>query len=119
MSLADKLAGFKGLEEAKTAIMRMCGDEELYLEALKLSAEQVPVIAGELDGQMAGNDMGGFAINIHGLKGALNTIGACGYADMADKLCKSARAGDSSAVRAGWAELRPQLIEFAENIGTL
>ena len=100
----------------KEAVARMCGDEELYREALRMSAVQIPAIANELDAQLSGNDLANYAISVHGLKGALNTIGAAGLALTADALCKSARAEDKAAVAAGWAEFKPKLLEFASKL---
>ena len=118
MSLSEKLSNIEGLQYNE-AIARMCGDEELYRSALELSSQQIPSIIAELDGQLDGGDMAGFAISVHGLKGALNTIGAVVLAGFADSLCKSARSGDDGAVSECWKEFRPQLESFVDKISTL
>lgn len=118
MSSDAKFASIDGLEY-KEAIARMCGDEELYCSALKMSSQQIPQIIDELDVQVDTCDMSGFAIGVHGLKGALNTIGASALAATADRLCKAAREGSSDTVVEEWNPFKAKIEVFVEKISQI
>jgi CheY-like chemotaxis protein len=72
------------------------------------------LIAG-MDGHLA-SSLAEYAVEVHGLKGALNAICAAGTAELAKELEFASKEGDGDVVRSGHGELRRQALELTEGL---
>lgn len=71
---------------AEEAAERMGIDREFYIEALRLTVQTLPSSIAEQREQLRAGDMKSLRIEVHGVKGALNTIGAAEAASLAQSL---------------------------------
>lgn len=99
----------EGLDSA-TAIETMGGMEDLYEQALMLMAKLLPQAIERLDACIS-SDMAAFIIEIHGLKGSLNNVGAYGLGAEAASIEKAAKDGDSLCSES-YASFKDRLTEF-------
>ena len=88
-----------GIEEINVSIglSGASGVERLYYEAVKLCCENLPAECEKMSLSLAGGDIGGFAISVHGIKSVLATIGAIDLSDTALALETAAKDGDAGA----------------------
>jgi len=78
--------------------MALYGDDAaLYVTIIESYARNTPAVINDLRGVSAEN-LAGYAINVHGLKGSSNNIGATRVAQMAARMEKAAKAGDLAGV---------------------
>ncbi len=71
-----------------------CGDENSYLETLKIYAEMVDEYADSIDEFLKNGDTENAVIRIHALKSTSRIIGASGLGDLAAELESAGRNGD-------------------------
>lgn len=71
---------------AEEAAERMGVGREFYIEALRLTVQTLPAAIAEQREKLRAGDMKGLRIGVHGVKGALNTIGASEAASLAQSL---------------------------------
>ncbi len=94
--LTEKLQKVSKLQEINVlqALERMDNFMEMYEETLKYFAKHMPDVSRRLIEFMGNNDAKAFAIEIHGAKGYLATIGGNELADLAQKMETAAKSND-------------------------
>jgi signal transduction histidine kinase/CheY-like chemotaxis protein len=83
--------------DVETALKRLGGNVEAYLNVIRSYVTHTPVI---LDKLRAPGSLREYEIAVHGIKGSSRSICADAVGEMAEDLEAAARAGDSAAVRA-------------------
>ncbi len=90
---ADAVKGISEIDyEYVNAIVE--GDADLFRQLLQVAEKMLPNAIGKLDGFLAEDDLSGFTIEVHGLKGSLNSLGAQTLGIDAFELEKAAKDGD-------------------------
>ena len=85
--------------------MRHCGDEEAYLDTLKIYGDYSATGADEIEGFWRVRDIANTTVKVHALKSTSRAIGAESLGAMAEKLELAGKAGDESALDAELAGL--------------
>jgi len=75
------------------------GDADLYSTIIESFARNTPAVIESLRG-VSGENLADYAINVHGLKGSSNNIGAAEVAQRAARMEKAAKAGNLAEVTA-------------------
>ena len=83
--LLAKVAAIEGID-VPLALDRMNGVQSLYEESLAIMVRHLPESVGRLHSFLDGKDLNGFFIEVHGLKGSLNTFGMTQLALAAQRL---------------------------------
>ena len=99
-----------GLDIMK-GVKRFGGDEDAYIKVLRSFAQNTPPLLETITAPVE-DDLAGYAITVHGIKGASRGISANAIADLAEALEKVAKAGNYGYVAAHNAE-------FLESAGKL
>ncbi len=89
-----------GLDIQK-ALNRFGGDEAALIDVLRSYAANTPPLIGKLDEYLAREDMDGYGIVVHGIKGASYGIFAEEAGRVAEALEAAAKAGETDVVKAG------------------
>lgn len=118
MSYKDLFAQMPGVE-FESALANMNGDCELYAASLRAAASMLPGMISELDIQQSSGNLDGFHVTVHGIKGALATLGVTELALKADVLNKAAATGNGSEIAEKWPSLRRELLDFVKLLNTL
>jgi signal transduction histidine kinase/CheY-like chemotaxis protein len=87
-----------------------------YLPILKSFVAHTPPLLEKMDLHLESSD---YAIEVHGLKGTCNAIGAAGTAALARELEFAAKEGNFSLVRQKHGTLRKQALELTERLKAL
>jgi HPt (histidine-containing phosphotransfer) domain-containing protein len=101
------------------ALSMLGGNLSLYMEMLSLSARELPVSMEKMRGFLAAGDVSAFAIEVHGSKGALNTIGALYLGEQAYRLEMSGKAGDLEGCRLSYPHFEQTLSDFVGLLHTM
>jgi HPt (histidine-containing phosphotransfer) domain-containing protein len=94
------------------------GMEDQYGELLRISAKVFAEGVQKMRSQYTA-DLPGFAIEVHGMKGALYNIGADGLGDLAKQLEFAAKAGDGASCLEFYPAFEEKLAEFARNLDSV
>lgn len=92
----DRELGIEGIDSAKA--IEMLGDRELYLDTLAEYYELIPEKYDKLLQFEVEENLHSYTIEVHGLKGISNMIGAFELGELADKLEKFGRLGDMASI---------------------
>jgi HPt (histidine-containing phosphotransfer) domain-containing protein len=126
-SLTSRLAPAKSVSEAARTVkgldvdrglLLIGGMEEQYGELLRISAKVFADGIQKMRTQYTA-DLPGFAIEVHGMKGALYNIGADGLGDLAKQLEFAAKAGDGTACLEFYPAFEEKLAEFARDLDSI
>jgi signal transduction histidine kinase/CheY-like chemotaxis protein/HPt (histidine-containing phosphotransfer) domain-containing protein len=102
-AVRDGAAGFCGGASAPginmAAAQERYGESAVFLEILRSFCTHIPALLDKLR-DFSDGDTAGYAISVHGLKGACYCVCADAAGKCAEALEKAARAGDAAAVRA-------------------
>lgn len=101
------------------ALELMGGLEELYESAFMITQRKLPENIGKLDGYLENESLYDFAIEVHGLKGALNNIGCSLLGNYAANLEKAAKAEDRDYCRHHYGDFKRRILEFHEKAGKI
>jgi HAMP domain-containing protein len=112
LSLMDKLKAIEGLDADK-GLSLLGSDIDQYQEMLRVICKVIRENSGGMDDYLA-NDLPRFAVEIHGMKGALYNAGADWYGDKAKDLEFAAKANDGAFCNENWPPLKKKLAEFAD-----
>ncbi len=88
--LFDRLRRIEGMD-VDAALKCLSGMEEIYASSLALLIRRLPESLERLDAFLAGGDIKGFAIEVHGLKGSLRAIGAVALGEVSEELEMAAK----------------------------
>lgn len=101
---------------AEEAAERMGIDRDFYIEALRLTVQTLPSAMAEQREQLRSGDMKGLRIGAHGVKGALNTVGAVDAALKAQTVEQLAQNGEKDRIEEIFAEYEEEIIRLSEAI---
>ena len=109
----DPLSALRDIDglDLRTALDAMSGMVELYLDTVKLTLRLLPERVDKMD-DFVNSNLGGFAIEVHGLKSALRNMGAMVLGSRADQLETAAKAGDQAYCQAQYPDFRTELIQL-------
>ncbi|MDR0293870.1 MAG: Hpt domain-containing protein [Oscillospiraceae bacterium] len=108
--LTQKLEAVPGIDAAK-AVQTM-GSENAYERVLRISVRMMPGHIDKLNAQFAPDMMADYSVLVHGLKGALRSIGAFELGDAAYELETLSKDGKYEACE-------PLHAAFVQNLGEL
>jgi signal transduction histidine kinase/DNA-binding response OmpR family regulator len=101
------------------AALRLYGNSgAVYMRILKSFVVHTPPQLEKMDGRL-GTSLPDYAIEVHGLKGTCNAIGAKGTAELARELEFAAKEGRAEAVERRHGELRRQALALTEQLKAL
>jgi len=103
--------------ELDSAIETMGGLEDVYEKSVRMFIRLTPENAGKMDGLLT-DDLKSFAIEIHGMKGSLNNIGAYSLGSRAAEIEASAKSGGADACRESYPPFRESLMLFHNALKT-
>ncbi|MCL2020681.1 MAG: hypothetical protein FWG81_00880 [Betaproteobacteria bacterium] len=98
------------------ALSMLGGNSSLYMEMLSLSARELAISMGKMREFLVSGDVHAFTIEVHGSKGALNTIGAFYLGEQAYRLEMTARENDIEGCRLSYPQLEEALSDFIESL---
>jgi len=93
------------------ALETMGGMEDVYEKSVRLFARLAPETVEKMDG-FIDTDLGAFAVEIHGVKGSLNNIGALTLGGKAAEIEAAAKSGGVDVCRERYPRFRESLMEF-------
>ena len=96
--LLQDVAAIEGVD-VRLGLERIGGLQDPYERSLRILARRLPETAERLTGFLESDDLKGFSIEVHGLKGSLNNIGASVLAEMAEVLEQRSKGGDGAFCR--------------------
>jgi len=91
-------------------------DEEMYLQSLELFTQKLPQTLGNLNRYLKEENARDFEIVVHGIKGALSSIGAKALAETALELEKAAAGKDLDFCRKHMADYEARLMLFHDEL---
>ena len=94
--------------------IRHCGNEELYLDALKIFSDSASARAAETDRLYRDNDIKGFGIKVHAIKSTLRAIGASDLSDFAAGLEAAADGGSVEYINENAADFLSELTRLSD-----
>jgi signal transduction histidine kinase/CheY-like chemotaxis protein/HPt (histidine-containing phosphotransfer) domain-containing protein len=100
------------------ALTRYGNNGAAYLSILKSFAAHTPRLLEQIESSRE-SSLPNYAVEVHGLKGACNAIGAGETAALAGELETAAREGNLDFVRSGHGDLARQLRSLLDNLGAL
>ncbi len=96
-TLAGRIAAAAAGEiDLELGLSRVGGQQAVFEKSVRIFHRRLPETLDKLEVFLAGGDIGDFAIEVHGLKGSLNNIGATALADDAYALELRAKDGDTA-----------------------
>jgi len=101
------------------AFSMLGGNALLYMEMLSLSARELALGADKMREFLAAGDIHAFAIEVHGSKGVLNTIGAFYLGEQAHRLEMSAKQSDLEGCRLSYPHFEEGLLDFIKSLQTM
>jgi len=111
---AAALRGLDGLN-VDAAIKATGGFEDVYESSVRLFIRLLPETLLRMDGYLE-TDMAAFAIDVHGLKGSLYSIGAAALGNRAARIEEAAKSGDTAHCEEHYPPFREALTEFLKKI---
>jgi len=110
---ADALALLREIDglEVDAAIAVMGGMDDVYEKTVRLFTRLAPDCIDRMIG-LIDTDLNAFAVEIHGIKGSLNNIGASELGVKAAEIESAAKSGDINFCRENWPPYREKLVEF-------
>lgn len=102
-----------------SALETMGGMEDIYEQSLRLFAKTAAKTVKKMDTFISGGDIGSFAIEIHGIKGALNNVGASELGAFASRIEKMAKVGELESSAEAYKEFRTAMVVFMEQLKAL
>ena len=99
--------------DVKTGLELVAGQPAVYERSLKLLREKIPGLCRMLDSYLAAGNLGEFSIHIHGLKGALASVGAMSLSQAAKDLETAAAMENLDFCR----EFQPRFSRQLRNLG--
>lgn len=112
---APETASIPGVEVEEAAERMGCG-MEFYREALRLTAAAIPDSIAAQRKQLSSGELHALRVEAHGIKGALNTIGAYQAAQLALAVEQAAAAEDAALAAAKLAEFSADAETLYENL---
>jgi signal transduction histidine kinase/CheY-like chemotaxis protein/HPt (histidine-containing phosphotransfer) domain-containing protein len=100
------------------ALMLYGGSGAAYMSILKSFVAHTPPLLEKMDIHLE-SSLAGYAIEVHGLKGTCNAIGAPAAAEAARELELASREGDFDLVRRKHGPLREQVLELTKQLKTI
>ncbi len=91
--LLARVADIPGVD-VRLGLDRIDGMQEVYERSLRILTRRLPGVRDKLSSMLDDADLPGFAIEVHGLKGSLNNIGATALAAEAEALEVKSKKGD-------------------------
>jgi HPt (histidine-containing phosphotransfer) domain-containing protein/HAMP domain-containing protein len=113
-AVVASLVGVEGLS-VEAALETMGDLEDVYERAIRLFIRLAPESAAKMDGYL-NDDIKAFAIEIHGMKGSLNNIGAAGLAARAAGIEDKAKSGDAAYCVAEYPRFRELMLDLRDRI---
>ncbi|MDR3200111.1 MAG: HAMP domain-containing protein [Spirochaetales bacterium] len=112
--------GARGIKELNVdkGLLLIGGAEEQYADLLRISAKVFAEGTRKMRA-LVGNDIPGFAIEAHGMKGALYNIGADDLGDRAKKLEFAAKGNDAEACLNTYPDFEARLSAFAQKLAVI
>ena len=98
-------------------ISSLAGDEEAFIQVLRAYLADTRSHLGILKGQLEGEDLKGYAIVVHGIKGASYGVCAEEVGDAAKSLEAAAKAGDLETLENGHGPFAETTNTLLDNIG--
>ncbi len=93
--LLTQVMAIKGVD-VPLGLERIGGMQDVYETSLGILTRRLPEVKTRLQSFLAANDLKGFSIEVHGLKGSLNNIGATRMADKAEALELKSKDGNGA-----------------------
>ncbi len=89
----QRVASIEGVD-VRLGLERIGGLQDAYETSLGIFARRLPGVLSKLSSFLQHKDAVGFSIEVHGLKGSLNNIGATSLAATAEALERKSKVGD-------------------------
>ncbi|MDR1888796.1 MAG: HAMP domain-containing protein [Zoogloeaceae bacterium] len=99
--------------DANHAILMMGGDIDLYLGLLPVAVREIDGALGKMEAFLEQNDDHAFTVLVHGIKGALNSVGALNLGNFAYELEMAAKTTRLEECRERYPEFARKLREFS------
>jgi HPt (histidine-containing phosphotransfer) domain-containing protein len=112
------LRQIEGLD-ADSALLGLGGMWDVYEKSARLTLRLLPETLEKLDAYLSGGEIGKFAIEVHGLKGALRNIGAVALGNAGALLEDAALAKDVTACEEGYPGFKESLTTFMGRMGAV
>jgi CheY-like chemotaxis protein/anti-sigma regulatory factor (Ser/Thr protein kinase) len=104
------------LLDVNAALEAMNGMFDVYMGTLKLTMRLLPGRMDTMDRFLAEEDIGGFKIEVHGIKSVLKNIGAAPLSEQAAALEKAAMDNDQDFCREHYPAFRAALVILADRL---
>ncbi|MCL2049578.1 MAG: HAMP domain-containing protein [Defluviitaleaceae bacterium] len=114
-TVLEKLRRIKEIN-VDSALERMGGLEDAYEKTVRLLTRLLPDTMAKLDLFLAEENLKGFTIEIHGLKGVLRNIGAANLGNDAANLEKASLEANIDFCSTHYPPLRELLVEFSKQL---
>lgn len=102
------------------AVGEIGGSESMYEILLKKVIGLIPSNIEAMDKFLdVDNDIGAFAIRVHGVKGSLRQVGCESLAKLAEELEKAAKANDKQRCVANYGAFKEELLKFYEQVNSI
>ncbi len=116
-ALPEFLTGIKELD--LDAGLDYCGDGESLLEALQMYQSSAEKKSAEIENNWASRDIQNVTIKVHGLKSSSRAIGAVELGELAERLEKAGKDGDTDTLEKGLGELLERYRQLASDLEPL
>ncbi len=113
--LIGRIEKIPGLE-VQSALDRMGGMHDAYAKTLGIFVRRLPETLRRLTSFLADGDSKGFAIEVHGLKGSLRSIGAAPLGDAAEELEFAAKENNTALCEEGLPDFIPAVQALGEKL---
>jgi HPt (histidine-containing phosphotransfer) domain-containing protein len=113
--LFSMLKKIKGLD-VESALLSMDGMYHVYEKMIRLAARLLPETIEKMDNYWYDEDITGFTIEMHGLKGVLRNIGAMGLGNKANQLERAALGGTIAFCDKHYPHFKQLLIQLLQHI---
>ncbi len=104
--------------DVELALNRVGGQAEAVEKSLRILARRLPEVRQRLAAFLERGDMQGFAIDVHGLKGSLASVGAMGPSELAQRLENAAKDGDAESCRRQFPALEEYMAILRSGLGS-
>ena len=102
--------------DLQLGLERIAWQQDIYEKSLRILVRRLPETMARLNSFLNDNDLAGFSIEVHGLKGSLNNIGATSLALKAEALEHRAKESNSEFCREHLPELIAKLTELNKRL---
>ncbi len=100
-------------------LSRSGGDWETYQKSVEIFIKRVPDYINSMNQSLSDTDLKNYGITVHGLKGALSTLGANGLSGLAADLENAAKAGDMDYCKNKNQSFIEQLTELRQSLSEI